>query len=112
MQTGIDQFQRAALEAIRAGRAMLDAADAHGIAAVGDLPLLDRRPELRRGVDLLTARLSRHFTRFDGNLTAAGDADLRGVGLPSPLEPSHVTSATMSSARSSIAWRSTSAEPG
>ena len=75
-------------------RALLDAADAHGIAAVGDLPLLDRRPELRRGVDLLTARLSRHFTRFDGNLTAAGDADLRGVVLPSPLEPSHVTSAT------------------
>ncbi len=27
VQTGIDQFQRAALEAIRAGRAMLDAAE-------------------------------------------------------------------------------------
>jgi hypothetical protein len=75
-------------------RALLDTADAHGLAAVADLPILSERPELRRGIDLLTARLSPEFTRFDGNLTPEGDADLRGVTLPTPLDPAHVTSAT------------------
>jgi hypothetical protein len=78
-------------------RALLDTGDADGLDAVARLPLLDARPELRRGVDLIRARQSSRFTRFDGNLTDAGhggDADLRGVVLPTPLDPDHVTSAT------------------
>jgi len=73
-------------------RALLDAADAgHDITR---LPALDQRAELRRGVDLITGRRSRGFTRFDGNLTERGDADLRGIALPTPADPDHVTSAT------------------
>ena len=71
-------------------RAMLDHAESG--AEVGTLPLVDQRPELRRGVDLLVGRLSSRFTRFDGNL--ASDGDLRGVVLPSPADPQYVTSAT------------------
>jgi RecB family exonuclease len=73
-------------------RALLDTADAGD--DISSLPVLTERAELRRGVDLITGRLSRSFTRFDGNLTAGGDADLRGVALPTPLDPDHVTSAT------------------
>lgn len=73
-------------------RALLDTADAGGDIAA--LPVLDERVELRRGVELLRGRLSRAFTRFDGNLTAGGDADLRGVTLPTPADPDHITSAT------------------
>ena len=50
------------------------------------------RPEVRAGADLLTSRLSSGYTRFDGNLATAGD--LRGVVLPDPTGPGHVTSAT------------------
>ncbi|MEZ5247310.1 MAG: PD-(D/E)XK nuclease family protein [Acidimicrobiales bacterium] len=71
-------------------RTMLDAADAgHDL---GDIALLADRPELRRGVDLITGRGSTDFTRFDGNL--ATDGDLRGVRLPTPRDADHVTSAT------------------
>ncbi|MDW3217056.1 MAG: PD-(D/E)XK nuclease family protein [Acidimicrobiales bacterium] len=73
-------------------RALLDTADAGD--EIATHPLLDERPELRRGVDLIAARLGPTFTRFHGNLTAQGDADLRGVTLPTPLDPDHVTSAT------------------
>lgn len=73
-------------------RALLDTADAG--ADITTLPLLADRTELRRGVDLIHGRLGRSFTRFDGNLTAAGDADLRGVTLPTPADPDHITSAT------------------
>ncbi|MDG2028227.1 MAG: PD-(D/E)XK nuclease family protein [Acidimicrobiales bacterium] len=71
---------------------MLDAADAGD--DVTTLALVGERAELRRGVDLITGRLARAFTRFDGNLTAHGDADLRGITLPTPLDPDHITSAT------------------
>lgn len=73
-------------------RAMLDTADAGD--DITTLPLLDERSELRRGVDLIIARLGPTLTRFDGNLTSHGDADLRGVRLPTPIDPDHVTSAT------------------
>ena len=73
-------------------RTLLDTADAGG--DIRALPVLAERPELQRGVDLISGRLSRSFTRFDGNLTPDGDADLRGIVLPTPLDPDHVTSAT------------------
>ena len=50
------------------------------------------RPEVRTGAELLTARLSPDYTRFDGNL--ATDGDLRGVVLPDPTGPGQVVSAT------------------
>ena len=50
------------------------------------------RPEVRTGAELLTARLSSDYTRFDGNL--ATDGDLRGVVLPDPTGPDQVVSAT------------------
>ena len=50
------------------------------------------RPAVRRSAELLTARLSAAYTRFDGNL--ATDGDLRGVTIPHPRTPGHVTSAT------------------
>ena len=71
-------------------RTILDTAEAGR--NVGDLPLLADRSELRRGVDLITGRLSAEFTRFDGNL--ATDGDLRGARLPTPVDPDHITSAT------------------
>ncbi len=71
-------------------RALLDRAEAGG--DIRDDPLIDLRPALRRGIDLLDGRLSARFTRFDGNL--ATDGDLRGVTLPSPADPDQVTSAT------------------
>ncbi|MEQ8839895.1 MAG: PD-(D/E)XK nuclease family protein [Acidimicrobiales bacterium] len=78
-------------------RSLLDTADARGLDAIRSLPVLDQRVELRRGVDLITGRRSRAFTRFDGNLAEpphGGDADLRGITLPTPVDPHHVTSAT------------------
>ena len=50
------------------------------------------RIEIDRGAQLLTGRLSPAFTRYDGNLATAGD--LRGVRLPDPTQPGHITSAT------------------
>ena len=55
-------------------------------------PVPAERPEVRRGAELLTARLSEAYTRFDGNL--ATDGDLRGVQLPDPTAVGSVTSAT------------------
>jgi len=71
-------------------RAMLDAVDRGDDIRV--LPLVAARSELRRGIELILARTSDDFTRFDGNL--ATDGDLRGATLPAPLDPEHVTSAT------------------
>lgn len=51
----------------------------------------DRR-EVRLGAELLSARLSAEYTRFDGNLATAGD--LRGAEVPHPGSADHITSAT------------------
>ncbi|MEO1063222.1 MAG: PD-(D/E)XK nuclease family protein [Actinomycetota bacterium] len=50
------------------------------------------RPEIARGIDLVRARRSSRFTRFDGNL--ATDGDLRGVRLPSPADDGQLVSAS------------------
>ncbi len=71
-------------------RALLDHAEDGG--AIDHHPLVQARREVARGVALTAGRLSRRFTRFDGNL--AGDGDLRGVVLPSPTNPEQITSAT------------------
>lgn len=51
-----------------------------------------QRSEVRRGIDLIRARRSSRFTRFDGNL--ATDGDLRGVRLPSPADAGQLVSAS------------------
>lgn len=51
----------------------------------------DRRA-VRLGAELLSARLSSDYTRYDGNLATAGD--LRGVAIPHPGAADHITSAT------------------
>lgn len=71
-------------------RALLDRAEAG--ADIRTDPLVDHRPALRRGIDLIEGRLSTRFTRFDGNL--ATDGDLRGARLPSPTDADQVSSAT------------------
>ncbi len=55
------------------------------------LPSVNQRVELRRGIELRRARLSRQLTRFDGNLAAG---DLRGAALPHPTDDDQVTSAS------------------
>ena len=55
------------------------------------LPSVRQRVELRRGIELRRARLSRRLTRFDGNLAAG---DLRGATLPRPTDGDQVTSAS------------------
>ena len=54
--------------------------------------VLEQRHEVRVGAELLQGRLSKDFTRFDGNL--ASDGDLRGVTLPDPSQKGQVTSAS------------------
>ncbi len=71
-------------------RALLDRAEAG--ADIRTDPLVDLRPALRRGIDLVTGRLSSRFTRFDGNL--ATDGDLRGAQLPAPTDAGEISSAT------------------
>ncbi|MEM9465462.1 MAG: PD-(D/E)XK nuclease family protein [Actinomycetota bacterium] len=71
-------------------RSLLDHTEA-GLAFEAS-PIPAARVEVGRGASLLQGRLSRAFTRFDGNLATAGD--LRGARLPDPTERGHVTSAT------------------
>ena len=70
-------------------RALLDHTEAGGY--VHNLALVNERVAIRRGFDLLKDRLSRHFTRFDGNLQAG---NLRNVRLAKPGDPDQVNSAT------------------
>ncbi len=60
---------------------------------VSESPLLQQRQELQRGVELIEARSSNDFTRFDGNLSAF-DAKLGGAQFPHPLDGDHITSPT------------------
>ena len=71
-------------------RSLLDHTEAGRPFAESAVPAA--RPEVRTGAELLTARLSSDYTRFDGNL--ATDGDLRGVVLPDPTGPDQVVSAT------------------
>ncbi len=71
-------------------RSLLDHVEA-GNRFTLDLVPSDRTP-VRRGAELLTARLSTDYTRFDGNL--ATDGDLRGATVPHPGADGHITSAT------------------
>lgn len=71
-------------------RSLLDHVEAGNPFALELVP--SDRSAVRHGAELLTARLSAAYTRFDGNL--ATDGDLRGVTIPHPGARGHITSAT------------------
>ena len=66
-------------------------ADDRTRSGLSTLDSVRRRVELRRGIELRQARLSRRLTRFDGNLAAG---DLRGADIPHPADGRQVTSAS------------------
>lgn len=83
VQTGIEQFQRAALEAIRAGRAMLDAAESvlqdpkaaeSVVRSVGDVA--------RTATEAVSGFAAGRW----GHLRAQDDEDDGGAGEPDPPE--------------------------
>jgi len=53
--------------------------------------VIESRIEVSRGIELLQGRLSKRFTRFDGNLAAG---NMRGIRMPSPADPEQVVSAS------------------
>lgn len=71
-------------------RALLDHVEAGNRFELDLIP--SDRTEVHQGAELLTARLSARYTRFDGNL--ATDGDLRGATVPHPGAEGHITSAT------------------
>lgn len=71
---------------------LLELFERHGLRAIHGHESLARRSEVSRGVELVVARRSSAYTRFDGNL--AGDGDLRGVRLPSPADEGVLVSAS------------------
>jgi hypothetical protein len=68
---------------LRLRRLTLDRADARTLAGH---PIVRRDTALARGVEMVLARASDEFTRFDGNLA--------GRSIPSLTDPNHVVSAT------------------
>lgn len=71
---------------------LLEVAEDGETDAIAEHEALRRRVEVARGIELIGARRSSVFTRFDGNLTAGGAR--RGVRLPSPTDDGVLVSAS------------------